>query len=413
MLFNSADYLIFLVLMFFGFWALRRFRAWRVLFLILGSCFFYMSWNRYLILLILYSTLIDWWTGNAIARTSAPRKRKFYLLVSLVTNLGLLFVFKYANFFFDAFNQLAQWLELPLHAPTLQLLLPVGISFYTFQTLSYTIDIYRGQLEPARNLREFFLYVIFFPQLVAGPIVRAVDFVPQLDRTPVPNVREGIDGLYRIAIGLVKKVAFADYLALNVVERVFERPELFSSLECLVAVYAYAFQIYFDFSAYSDIAIGSAKMLGYHMPENFNAPYTARNLQEFWHRWHMTLSTWLRDYLYIPLGGSRHGAWKTYRNLFLTMLLGGLWHGASWTFVVWGAMHGVGLALTRMYQRGRENTTPNRWLEPFGVFFTFHYVCLAWIFFRAPSFEVAASMLQQIAGLSMDCLLYTSDAADE
>lgn len=402
MQFNSADYLLFLGLTFFLFWGLRRWRAWRVWMLVLASCFFYMSWNWYLIILILISTVIDYIAGAAIARSANPTVRYRWLLLSLISNLGMLFVFKYADFFIASSNQVADFLGLSLSLPLLNLILPVGISFYTFQTLSYTIDVYRGTLKPAANFREFFLFVIFFPQLVAGPIVRAVDLLPQLGPEPVPDPHQGLEGLARIAQGLIKKVAFADVLAVNLVDRVFERPELYSGLECLMAVYGYAFQIYFDFSAYSDIAIGSALLFGYRMPENFNAPYVARNLQEFWHRWHMTLSTWLRDYLYIPLGGSRGTPWQTYRNLMITMLLGGLWHGASWTFVVWGLLHGVGLAFTRMWQRAYGSEPGASWQRLLTTFLTFQYVCLAWIFFRAPDFTVAMSLLSQLATLTVD-----------
>lgn len=411
MQFNSADYLIFLFLVYFAFWALRRQRLWRVLMLVMVSCFFYMSWNWYLIILILISSVIDYVAGNIIHRSEKQSVRKGWLLISLISNLGMLFLFKYADFFISSFNGTAHLLGLPQQLPLLHLILPVGISFYTFQTLSYTIDIYRKELQPSENFREFFLFVIFFPQLVAGPIVRAVDLLPQLGPEPTPDPRLGLDGLYRIAVGLTKKVVFADPLAVYMADRVFERPELFSSLECLVGVYAYAFQIYFDFSAYSDIAIGSAQLLSYRMPENFNAPYTAHNLQDFWHRWHITLSTWLRDYLYIPLGGNRGGSLLTYRNLMLTMLLGGLWHGANWTFVVWGFLHGAGLAVTRLWQRRRRpasakealaSTPLRRTMQAIGVFLTFQYVCLAWIFFRAPDFDVAWKLLGQLGTLTFD-----------
>lgn len=397
MQFNSADYILFLFLNYSLFWMLRRLRFWRVLLLLVSSCFFYMSWNWTLISLILFSSIIDYWAGAMIAKTEVQSRRKSLLLISLISNLGMLFVFKYADFFIVSANAASRWAGLPLDWPMLRLILPVGISFYTFQTLSYTIDIYRRQLKPAENFREFFLFVLFFPQLVAGPIVRAVDLLPQFAPEPVPNPREGLEGIYRIMVGLIKKVVFADGLALLIVDRVFERPELFSSLECLVGIYAYAFQIYFDFSAYSDIAIGSALLFSYRMPENFRAPYVASSLQDFWHRWHISLSTWLRDYLYIPLGGNQHGTWSTYRNLMLTMLLGGLWHGAAWTFVVWGLLHGVGLAFTRAWQR-RKNRPEHTGMLLHGVtlFLTFHYVCLAWVFFRAPDFSSAQKLLLQL-----------------
>lgn len=402
MQFNSSDYILFLFLNYALFWMLRRFRFWRVMLLLISSCFFYMSWNWTLISLILISSIIDYWAGARIAGTDVARTRRTYLLISLISNLGMLFLFKYADFFISSANVASVWLGHPLEWPVLHLILPVGISFYTFQTLSYTIDIYRRELKPAANFQEFFLFVLFFPQLVAGPIVRAVDLLPQLSPEPAPNPREGLEGIYRITVGLIKKVVFADGLALLIVDRVFERPELFSSLECLVGVYAYAFQIYFDFSAYSDIAIGSALLFSYRLPENFKAPYLADSLQDFWHRWHISLSTWLRDYLYIPLGGNKHGTWNTYKNLMLTMLLGGLWHGAAWTFVVWGLLHGVGLAVTRAWQR-RANRGPARtWARPVVMVLTFHYVCLAWVFFRSPDFATAHRLLEQVTQGTLD-----------
>src|SRR5262249_5920484 len=240
---------------------------------------------------------------------------------------------------------------LHLDARPLHLILPAGISFHTFQSLSYTIDVYRRQLRATRSVASFATFVLFFPQLVAGPVVRAQDLLPTLAALPPLELESATAGLFRIVAGLFKKIALADTLALALVDRVFEAPEHFSAIEVIVGVYAYALQIYLDFSAYSDIAIGSAQVLGFTLPENFRTPYRAANLQEFWHRWHISLSTWLRDYLYIPLGGNRGAPWRTYLNWIATMLLGGLWHGANWTFVVWGALHGFGLAITRYFQR--------------------------------------------------------------
>jgi D-alanyl-lipoteichoic acid acyltransferase DltB (MBOAT superfamily) len=264
-------------------------------------------------------------------------------VVSIVSNLGILFFFKYADFF----------VQDVLHLPVgrLGLILPAGISFHTFQSLSYTIDVYRRQLKATRSVVTFATFVLFFPQLVAGPIVRAQELLPQLETLPALDHARATAGLFRIAVGLFKKIALADRLAMIIVERVFEAPERFSAIEVLAGIYGYALQIYLDFSAYSDIAIGSADLLGFELPENFRTPYRASNLQEFWRRWHISLSTWLRDNLYIPLGGNHGAPWMTYRNLILTMVLGGLWHGASWAFVVWGALHGLGLAATRFFQR--------------------------------------------------------------
>jgi D-alanyl-lipoteichoic acid acyltransferase DltB (MBOAT superfamily) len=280
--------------------------------------------------------------------------------------------------------------------------LPVGISFFTFQSMSYTIDIYRRRLEPSVGYWQYLLFVSFFPQLVAGPIVRASTFLPQLKVPRSLSREQGGLALFLIMSGLVKKTCIADYLAVNLVDRVFENPNWFTSVEVLVAVYGYAIQIYCDFSGYSDVAIGAALLLGFRLPDNFNAPYIAHNLRDFWRRWHISLSTWLRDYLYIPLGGSRHGPARTYVALAATMLLGGLWHGAAWTFVIWGALHGVALALTRMVQRWRgSHQGPSTWLGyVVSALLTFHFVCFAWIFFRAPSFDHAQRILSRLADLT-------------
>jgi D-alanyl-lipoteichoic acid acyltransferase DltB (MBOAT superfamily) len=313
-------------------------------------------------------------------------------------------VFKYADFFLKSVETASQAVGAPVDTPLLHLVLPVGISFYTFQTLSYTIDIYREKLEPVDNPLKFALFVSFFPQLVAGPIVRATEFIPQLFETPDFDEDEQSFALYLLAVGFLKKVVVADYIAINFVDRVFQNPGMYSSFEVLTGVYGYALQIYCDFSGYTDIAIGSALLLGFQLPENFNRPYLARSLRTFWHRWHISLSSWLRDYLYIPLGGSKDGKWMTYRNLFITMLLGGLWHGASWNFVIWGAVHGAGLAVTRMYQRWRNDRFPD--FEPgriwtfASVLLTFHFVCFAWIFFRARTFQGAIDVLAALGPMT-------------
>ena len=325
----------------------------RVLILFLVSVVFYHAWAaaqpgayKYLLALLGFTIVLDFYLARWIEDSDDPRRRKLLLIVSLVSNLGILALFKYADFFTQDI----------LHLPVdpLHLILPAGISFHTFQSLSYTIDVYRKEIRATRSVIELATFVLFFPQLVAGPIVRAVDLLPQLGALPAYDHDRAADGLYRILLGLFKKIAIADFLAVALADRVFEHPELYSSVEVAAGIYAYAFQIYLDFSAYSDIAIGSAQLLGFHLPENFRTPYRSGSLQEFWRRWHMSLSTWLRDYLYIPLGGSRGGGWLTYRNLILTMLLGGMWHGASWNFVVWGLLHGGGLAVTRVYQRRVE-----------------------------------------------------------
>ncbi|CAN5200841.1 hypothetical protein BH11MYX1_BH11MYX1_29170 [soil metagenome] len=322
----------------------------RVIVLFVASSLFYQAWAvampgpyRYLLALLLFTIVLDYYLGIWIENTENPAARKALVVVSLCSNLGILFFFKYADFFTEDVLHLG---TKPLH-----LILPAGISFHTFQSLSYTIDVYRKQLKATRSPIQFATFVLFFPQLVAGPIVRAQDLLPQLAELPMLELEKATRGLYRIVVGLFKKIALADTLAISIVDRVFETPGHFTSLEVLAGVYGYAFQIYLDFSAYSDIAIGSAQVLGFELPENFRTPYRSTDLQEFWRRWHISLSTWLRDYLYITLGGSRGAPWRTYLNLALTMLLGGLWHGASWTFIVWGGLHGFGLAITRFFQR--------------------------------------------------------------
>jgi D-alanyl-lipoteichoic acid acyltransferase DltB (MBOAT superfamily) len=322
----------------------------RVVLLFVASALFYHAWAsampgpyRYLLALLLGTIVLDYYLGLWIERTIDPRWRKALVVVSLCSNLGVLVFFKYTDFFAHD--------VLDLDVPRLHLILPAGISFHTFQSLSYTIDVYRKQLRATRSVVTFATFVLFFPQLVAGPIVRAQTLMPQLEDPPPLELLAAANGLFRIVVGLFKKVALADTLALTLVDRVFEAPGQFSSVEVVAGVYAYALQIYLDFSAYSDIAIGSAQVLGFTLPENFRTPYRSANLQEFWRRWHISLSTWLRDYLYVTLGGNHGAPWRTYLNLIATMLLGGLWHGASWTFVVWGALHGFGLAVTRYFQR--------------------------------------------------------------
>jgi len=332
----------------------------RVTVLFVASSLFYHAWAaampgpyRYLLALLLATIVLDYYLGLWIERTEDPWRRKALLVVSLCSNLGILGVFKYTDFFTHD--------VLDLHVRRLHLILPAGISFHTFQSLSYTIDVYRRQLRATRSVVQFATFVLFFPQLVAGPIVRAQDLLPQLAEPPPLELTAATAGLFRIVIGLFKKIALADTLALGLVDRVFEAPERFSAIEVIAGVYGYALQIYLDFSAYSDIAIGSAQILGFTLPENFRTPYRSANLQEFWRRWHISLSTWLRDYLYIALGGSKGAPWRTYVNLIATMVLGGLWHGASWAFIVWGALHGGGLAVTRYFQRATARQDGAAW----------------------------------------------------
>lgn len=385
MLFNSLQFLIFFGIVYSVFWLAYRARLVRALFLLAASYVFYASWNPWYLTLLLASTSVDYVAGLAMSGTKSVGRRRFFLVVSLVLNLGLLFVFKYLNFATETAEALGNALGLGWDFRHFDLLLPVGISFYTFQSLSYTIDVYRGEISATRSFWKFALFVAFFPQLVAGPIVRARDFLPQLERNPLVDAQRMSRGIWFCLLGFAKKVMIADFLAINLVDRVFASPEKYTALETLLGVYAYAAQIYCDFSGYSDIAIGTALLLGFDLPVNFNRPYIAANLQEFWRRWHISLSTWLRDYLYIPLGGNRKGPVRTYGNVLLVMLLGGLWHGAAWNFVLWGAFHGVGLAATRLWQRRRGAERRTVWVggRVVGALLTFHVVCLGWILFRS------------------------------
>ena len=395
MLFTSPQYAAFLVVVFFGYWALARANLLRTVFVLAASYFFYAQWNWKYLGLILLSSTVGFLAARAIARSDSQGARKALLVCALAFDLGILGAFKYFNFFVASFAGLAHAFGLDFDPVQLRVLLPVGISFYTFQSMSYTIDVYRGTLKPETSYLRYLAFVALFPQLVAGPIVRASQFLPQLRDVPRLEPARGSRAILLILVGLLKKVAIADYLAVNLVDRVFDFPGQFTSLEVLAAIYGYALQIYCDFSGYSDIAIGSALLLGLHIPANFDRPYLADSLRDFWRRWHISLSTWLRDYLYVPLGGSRSGPIVTYFALFVTMVLGGLWHGAAWTFVLWGAMHGLALALTRAFQRVRPGGLPS-WTRPIAVFLTFHFVCLGWVVFRAPSLSHALAVVRQV-----------------
>ena len=398
MLFHSLDYFYFLAVALVGFWVLARQRTARLALLLAASCVFYMAWRPEYIALIGGSTLLDYVIGQRIHRTEDPRQRKGWLALSLAGNLGLLFTFKYYNFFaLELSEGLESWgIEGAL--PLLEAALPVGISFYTFQTLSYTIDIYRRRLEPTESFIEFACFVTFFPQLVAGPIVRATELLPQLQREPRLG-REAVGrGLFLIATGLIKKVAIADLLATSLVDRVFDNPELFTATEVVVGLYAFTMQLYCDFSGYTDVARGSAMLFGLELPENFDRPYQATNPGEFWRRWHMTLSRWLRDYLYFPLGGSRVGPVRAYFNLFVTMFLVGIWHGwwANFEVFFWYALLQAGaMTLHRFVSRrsGRRRDEADPWsLRAAKVFANLQFVVFSRILFRAASMENAEAV---------------------
>jgi len=395
-IFSSFEFFVFLAVLL-GLLAVTRSEPARRNILLVGSYIFYGWWNWRFCFLVLLCTVVDYVAALKISGAKTPAARKRWLIVSLASNLGWLGFFKYSNFLFA---NLAPVLDrFALHVPHLNLVLPVGISFFTFQSMSYVIDVYRGTIPATRSLRDFALFVSFFPQLEAGPIVRGAQFLPQL-RTIHPLVGENLrTGLERFTRGFVKKVLFADTLAVFV-DPVFGHPALYASPTCWLAVIAYAGQIYYDFSAYSDMAIGIARALGFTFPENFDHPYLSASITEFWRRWHMSLSSWLRDYLYIPLGGNRGGTWRTYRNLLITMFLGGLWHGASWTFVAWGMLHGIGLAAHKWMseRRGATRAAPAHGISHVGNWaLTFLFVLVTWVFFRAPSFPLAWAMLKKMA----------------
>ncbi len=360
--------------------------------LLVGSIVFYAAWKPPYLLVLATPAVIDYFCARRIEAATDPRVRRRWLLLSLVTNLGLLGYFKYTNFFIDAFAAL-----LGVAAHHLAIVLPVGISFFIFKTLSYTIDVYRRELPATRSWWRYALFVSFFPELVAGPIVRASIFLPQLRRQLRPSWRRGFAGAQLVLLGLTKKLVIADRLAV-IADPVFADPGVFAPLTVAQGVLAYSLQIYCDFSGYSDMAIGIARIIGFDLPENFRLPYSATSVTEFWRRWHITLSSWLRDYLYIPLGGNRHGTLRTGVNLTLTMLLGGLWHGASWTFVVWGMLHGIGLLIHRLWKKSVP-ATRGPVAAVLGWALTFTFVTFAWIFFRAHDFAIADIMVRKLVGL--------------
>jgi len=385
MVFSSPRFIVFLLVVLAVLWRLKE-RERQKVFLAGASCLFYAAWDYRYLALLLFVSGVDWGCGALIARTASTSVRRAWLSLSVISNLGILAYFKYYGFLVSNLRVLG--LDLPLR----DVLLPAGISFYTFKSMSYTIDVYRGHIQPTRRWRDYATFITFFPELIAGPIVRASAFLPQLQKPIGPTLERLRVGGGLFLLGLTKKNLLADHLA-TVADPVFADPAMYSTETVWAGVLAYSFQIYCDFSGYSDMAIGTAKMIGYDLPENFNMPYLAANVAEFWRRWHMTLSAWLRDYLYIPLGGNRAGSGRSIANLFITMALGGLWHGASWNFVLWGALHGTALAAHRVWKaRGL------RLARVQGVVLTFAFVTLCWIPFRASSLEIAGVMLGHMAG---------------
>ncbi|MGE0268247.1 MAG: MBOAT family protein [Candidatus Omnitrophota bacterium] len=364
---------------------------WQNRMLLVASYVFYGTWDWRFLSLIWISTWVDYYIGNKIAGSADKIRSKKYMLVSIVVNLAFLGFFKYFNFFISSFIGLFSIFGVQLDYPTLKVILPVGISFYTFQSMSYTLDIYYGRLVPSKKFSDFALFVAFFPQLVAGPIERATHLLPQITNPRKLSLEKFYEGCYLILWGLFLKVFVADNLA-SIVDPIFMETTTFYKEQVLLGAYAFAFQIFCDFAGYSSIARGTALCMGFDIMHNFNIPYFAVNPSDFWRRWHISLSTWLKDYLYIPLGGNKGCPWKTFRNLMLTMLLGGLWHGASWTFVLWGAYHGVILILYRIVEPEvrnfcLKNKIIRAGLKVVGIILFFHIVCYGWILFRAQSFE--------------------------
>jgi alginate O-acetyltransferase complex protein AlgI len=392
--FNSYTFAIFLPIVLGGYWLLRGHRRQNLL-LLIASYVFYGAWDVRFLLLMWFTTLVDYVVGRKLQGEPDDEVRRWVLIVSLVVNLGVLATFKYFGFFTDSFAGLAESVGLQINPPTLQLLLPIGISFYTFHGISYTVDVYRRRIDAVDDLPTFAVFVAYFPQLVAGPIGRATVQLPQFqsDRTP-PDGDTARSGVWLILIGLVKKIVIADSVA-PLVNETWAAPGSESAASLVLAAIGFSLQIYGDFSGYTDIARGVSRLFGIELLRNFDQPYLSRNITEFWRRWHISLSTWLRDYLYVPLGGNRKGVSRTSFNLFATMLLGGLWHGAAWTFVIWGALHGAFLMIS--HRRNRPILTGLRSIP--SVVTTFGLVTFAWIFFRADSLRSALEFIEGIVTL--------------
>ncbi len=393
LIFNSKEFLV-LFIIFYGIYILRR-KAYyfRIIYVSLFSLYFYYKCSGFYFGLLIFSSVVDYYIASYIYNSESKSTKKLALFLSVFINLGLLFYFKYTNFFIENINFLTSG-----NLKNLDIFLPIGISFYTFQTMSYTIDVYRNKLKPTNNFLEFLFFVSFFPQLVAGPIVRASQFIPQIAKTPRLSDYRLDKALLLIMGGLIKKVIISDYISVNFVDRIFDAPEKYSAFENLLGTYGYTIQIYCDFSGYSDMAIGLALLMGFTLPSNFRSPYQSTSITEFWRRWHISLSTWLRDYLYISLGGNRKGQIRTYINLFLVMFFGGLWHGASWKYVLWGMMHGTMLAIERFFKQfinipKNKLTTFTKW------FLTLHFVIFCWIFFRASNYDTAILIIKNIGNI--------------
>jgi alginate O-acetyltransferase complex protein AlgI len=412
MLFNSLTFVVFFAIVMALYWSLHSWSA-RKNVLLVASYIFYGAWNPPFALLLLLSSVIDFGIGLRMGAADTKRTRNSWLVLSLISNLGMLAFFKYGNFLLENFQWLLANVGILYAPPKLNIVLPVGISFYVFQSLSYTIDVYRGDLKPTRSLRDFAFFVAFFPQLVAGPIVRAVDFLPQCVAAPTPRRGQIAWGLFLMTLGLFQKIVLADTLLASSSEAVFNYGGPLAGLDAWIGVLAFSGQIFFDFAGYSTCAIGAALCLGFSLNDNFRFPYAAVGFSDFWRRWHISLSTFLRDYLYIPLGGNRAGPARAAINLIIVMFLGGLWHGAAWTFVVWGVVHGVFLVIERVLRGAFKDAA---WTETLIAKLllglgTYAAICFAWVFFRASNFATATRILQSMVGASArgDAILPTRD----
>ena len=408
MLFNSIEFLLFLPIVFLLYWfVFNKTLRWQNLFLLISSYFFYGWWSWKFMLLLALSTFIDYIYGFYVASPN-KKKAKLFLWLSIINNLGILATFKYYNFFVTQFQNGFELLGLHTNLFLLHIALPVGISFYTFHGLSYVIDIYNERLKPERNFINYSVFVCFFPLLVAGPIERASHLIPQIVKKRSFDYSKAVDGLRQMLWGLFKKIVIADNCAVYVND-VFDHSDLMGGSSLLIGSILFSIQVYCDFSGYTDIALGTARLFGFELMRNFNFPYLSKSVTEFWRRWHISLSSWLRDYLYISMGGNRKGKFRTNLNLFLTMLIGGFWHGASWNFIIWGAMHGIGLAINKLWSSlfGKIKIVPKFITNfVFGII-TFHFVCFCWIFFKASNLDTAMQFIHQIV------YQFTFDGANE
>ncbi len=389
MLFHTWTFLIFFSV-FLLVYTLTLQTRWRIPWLLLASYVFYGWWNPLFLVLIIYATLVDWFVGIRLAESS---RRKAWLVFGLCNNLFLLGFFKYAGFFAENLQSLFVMLHIPVTVPVPNIFLPVGISFFTFQSMSYIIDAYRKIIPTERNLMRYAAYVALFPQMVAGPIERAKAILPQLQKVPVITKTDISDGISLFVTGLFKKVVMADFLA-GYVDKIYGNPDAFGSATLVLATYAFAWQIYFDFSGYTDMARGTARIMGIKLMLNFNNPYTAVDIGDFWRRWHISLSSWFKDYVYIPMGGNKTVKYKIWQNIFLTMLISGFWHGAAWTYIIWGALNGLGRLLSLGFERTEFYV--NRMPKLLKQLLVFHFICLTWIFFRASTLNDAMIILKRI-----------------